>query len=170
MIVKIKKLHENAVVPKYAKSGDAGLDLTATSKFYDEFGNVVYGTGLAIEIPEGYVGLIFPRSSNSKQDLLLCNSVGVIDSGYRGELICKFKPSVIFCNDAISENGTDGKLSDTFDLISIPLTDGYTYHEYNVGDKVCQLIIMPYPQIELQEESELSSTERGDNGFGSTGN
>ena len=71
MEIKFKKLDDNAVLPSYAKEGDAGLDLTATSLSYDEFGNVVYGTGLAIEIPEGYVGLIFPRSSNSKQDLLL---------------------------------------------------------------------------------------------------
>lgn len=63
MKVKIKKLSENAVIPSYAKQGDAGMDLTATSKFFDEYGNICYGVGLAFEIPEGYVGLIFPRSS-----------------------------------------------------------------------------------------------------------
>ena len=78
--VKIKKLNENAVIPTYAKYGDAGMDLVATSKYYDDNGNIVYGTGLAFEIPKGYVGLLFPRSSNSKQQLLLSNSVGVIDS------------------------------------------------------------------------------------------
>lgn len=80
MKVKIKKLSPNAVIPQYAKQGDAGLDLTATSKEYDEHGNVVYGTSLAIEIPPGYVGLLFPRSSNAKYDLLNTNAVGVIDS------------------------------------------------------------------------------------------
>lgn len=80
MEVKIKKLNENAVIPTYAKDGDAGMDLTATSKSFDEYGNVVYGTGLAFEIPKGYVGLLFPRSSNAKTDLFLTNSVGVLDS------------------------------------------------------------------------------------------
>lgn len=80
MEVKIKKLNENAIIPTYAKEGDAGMDLTATSKSFDEYGNVVYGTGLAFEIPKGYVGLLFPRSSNAKTDLFLTNSVGVLDS------------------------------------------------------------------------------------------
>lgn len=80
MKVKIKKLNENAVIPSYSKQGDAGMDLVATSKIFDKYGNVEYGTGLAMEIPEGYVGLIFPRSSISKKDLALTNAVGVIDS------------------------------------------------------------------------------------------
>ena len=75
MQVRVKKLHDDAVIPAYGKPGDAGLDLTATSIAKDSFGNVVYGTGLAIEIPIGYVGLIFPRSSNSKTDLYLTNHV-----------------------------------------------------------------------------------------------
>lgn len=80
MDIKIKKLNENAVIPRYAKDGDAGMDLTATSKYYDENGNVCYGTGLAFEIPDGYVGLVFPRSSLCKKDLSLSNAVGVIDA------------------------------------------------------------------------------------------
>mgnify|MGYP006379072781 FL=1 len=91
MQVKIKKLHDDAVIPSYAKHGDAGMDLTAISKQYDDHGNVCYGTGLAFEIPKGFVGLLFPRSSNTKKDLVLGNSVGVLDSGYRGEVVFKFK-------------------------------------------------------------------------------
>lgn len=140
MKVKIKKLHEFAVIPSYAKPGDAGMDLTATSRTFDEHGNVVYGVGLAIEIPEGYVGLIFPRSSNAKTDLYLTNHVGVVDSGYRGELIFKFRPTKI--------NG----------------------NYYQPGDRIGQLLIIPYPQIQLEEVEELSSTERGEGGYGSTGN
>lgn len=88
--VKIKKLNDNAVVPRYAHSTDAGLDLTATevretSKFIE------YKTGLAVEIPKGYMGLLFPRSSISRYDLVLANSVGVIDSGYRGEILIRFQ-------------------------------------------------------------------------------
>ena len=91
--VKFKKLVPEAKIPAYAKPGDAGLDLTATSKNWsDDFQCWIYGTGLAVEIPEGYVGLIFPRSSIRKYCLALTNCVGVIDSGYRGEIMCTFRP------------------------------------------------------------------------------
>jgi len=143
--VKIKKLHKNSKIPQYAKSGDAGMDLTATSRTFDEHGNVVYGVGLAIEIPEGYVGLIFPRSSNAKTDLYLTNHVGVVDSGYRGEIMFKFRKSDVI------KNFQEARL-------------------YHVGERVGQLMIIPYPQIELEEVKELSSTERGEGGYGSTGN
>ena len=142
--VKIKKLNSDAVIPTYAKPGDAGMDLTATSIHYDEYHNVVYGTGLAFEIPEGYVGLIFPRSSNRKTDMYLTNSVGVIDSGYRGEVMVSFKHR---------DHEVNAK--------SLP--------EYHRGDRVAQIIIMPYPNIEFVEVDELSETERGDGGHGSTG-
>jgi dUTP pyrophosphatase len=99
---------------------------------------VTYNTGLAIEIPEGHVGLLFPRSSISKTVLSLANSVGVIDSGYRGSIMFKFR---------YPEEGM----------------------VYDVGDRVGQIIIMPYPTIEFEETEELSSTERGQGGFGSTG-
>ena len=150
MEIKIKKLHKDAVIPKYAKPGDAGMDLTAVSMKIDEYGNICYGTGLAFEIPEGYVGLIFPRSSICKEQLLLSNAVGVIDSGFRGEVSFKFKPSVTF-----------DKLGD--------LTSKWLYGAYNIGDRIGQIIIMPYPQIEFIEVEELSETERGTNGYGSTG-
>jgi dUTP pyrophosphatase len=139
MNVKIKKLHKKSVVPRYAKEGDAGLDLTATSMSYDDYGNICYGTGLAFEIPKGYVGLVFPRSSNSKKDLWLTNSVGVIDSGYRGEVTFKYR--------------------------QVDLEERI----YQIGDRVGQLIIMPYPHIEFEEVEELSETERGCGSYGSTG-
>lgn len=143
MKVKIKKLNQEATIPEYATTGDAGLDLTAISKtkpaqFTD--GSIVYGTGLAIEIPEGYVGLLFPRSSISRYGLMLTNSVGVIDSSFRGEIQLKFKP-----------------------------VGNYSPLEYGVGERVAQLIILPYPQIELVEAQELSDSERGSGSYGSTG-
>ena len=142
MKVNVKKLDSNAVLPTYAKHGDAGMDLTATSKSYDEHGNVVYGTGLAFEIPHGYVGLLFPRSSNTKKDLILGNSVGVLDSGYRGEVVFKFKAA---------------------------LKDQHRMKEiYEIGDRIGQIIIMPYPQVEFNLVDELSTTDRGVGGFGST--
>ena len=82
---------------------------------------------------------MFPRSSNAKKDLILSNSVGVLDSNYRGEVMLKFKPQ---------KQG--GKM-------------------YEVGDRIGQIIIMPYPHIEFKEVEELSETNRGDGGFGSTG-
>ena len=138
--VKIKKLSKDSVLPTYSKYGDAGLDLTAISEKWNEDNSIVtYDTGLAIEIPKGHVGLLFPRSSIYKTSLDLTNAVGVIDSGYRGSIMFKFR---------YVEEGM----------------------VYDVGDRVGQLIIMPYPQIEFEESEELSETERGSGGYGSTGN
>lgn len=145
--VKIKKLSKDAVIPTYAKHGDAGMDLTATSKEYDDNGNVVYGTGLAFEIPHGYVGLLFPRSSNTKKDLILGNSVGVLDSGYRGEVFLKFKHA---------------------STASQRTSFGYSREEYEVGCRIGQIIIIPIPQVNFIEVDELSSSDRGIGGFGST--
>ena len=142
MIIKAKKLNPDAVIPKYAKPGDAAMDLYATRVDYDKYGNLVCYTGLAMEIPEGHVGLLFPRSSISKTALTLRNSVGVIDSGYRGEVMLKF---------------------DREDRL---VTDDCLYH---VGDRVGQIMIMPYPQVQFEEAVELSDTDRGTGGFGSTG-
>lgn len=145
MKVNVKKLDSNAVLPTYAKHGDAGMDLTATRKSYDEHGNVVYGTGLAFEIPDGYVGLLFPRSSNTKKDLILGNSVGVIDSGYRGEVVFKFR-----------------------ELLPSERDIEFGAREHEIGDRIGQIIIMPYPKIEFNLVDELSTTDRGVGGFGST--
>jgi dUTP pyrophosphatase len=138
--VKIKKLTENAVIPSYSKAGDAGMDLTITSEIENTSFSVTYGFGIALEIPRGYVGLVFPRSSIRNQELVLSNSVGVIDSGYRGELQATFKKT----------NGLDSL-------------------KYKVGERGAQIIIMPHPNIELIEFKDLSDSERGDGGFGSTG-
>lgn len=154
--VKIKRLHPDSVIPSYSKPGDAGLDLTAVSKSFDEFGNTVYDTGLAFEIPEGYVGLLFPRSSNAKTDLRLTNSVGVIDSGYRGSVLFKYR----------NDNYANLSSKDRRDLQGgILAFNG----DYAVGNRVGQLIIMPYPKVKLVEVDELSETERGEGSYGSSG-
>lgn len=90
MKLKIKKLHENAIIPSYAKEGDAGMDLSCVSVTEEEL-YTQYGIGIAIQIPEGYVGLVYPRSSISKTNHLMANSVGVIDSGYRGEILVRMR-------------------------------------------------------------------------------
>lgn len=173
MEVKIKKLCDSAVIPSYAKPGDAGMDLVATSRIFDKYGNVEYGTGLAMEIPEGYVGLIFARSSIFKQDLSLANAVGVIDSGYRGEIKFKFKPTLAYMTFGVATNskGIDED-SDSFDFVGIAgdiKKDSIETSIYEVGDRIGQIIIMPYPKISFKEVDELSATDRGEGGFGSTG-
>jgi dUTP pyrophosphatase len=146
LTVKFSKLNPEAVTPKYAQTGDAGMDLTATSfRMTETF--MEYGTGIAIEIPSGYVGLLFPRSSITKapQGVSLKNSVGVIDSNYRGEILVRF------------ERPTHEIYSETYD--GIPA----------VGEKVAQFIILPYPKVYMEETKELSDSNRGHGGFGSTG-
>jgi dUTP pyrophosphatase len=140
MKVKIKKISSDVVIPTYAKFGDAGMDIIATSIINEEAFQITYGTGLTIEIPQGFVGLIFPRSSIRKYDLSLTNCVGVIDSGYRGELQATFR----------KERGVASR-------------------KYEIGERICQIMIIPHPTIEFEEVEELSNTERGNGGFGSTG-
>ena len=139
VIAKFKKIFFDAEIPSYTKKGDAGIDLRSrslmrTGQYYE------YGTGLGLEIPEGYVALLFPRSSISNTDHYLRNSVGVIDSGYRGEIKVR---------------------------MSVPELGG---KEYDIGDKIAQLVIIKLPWVEIQEVEELSETDRGEGGFGSTGN
>ena len=137
--IKVKKLHPDAVIPAYAKEGDAAMDLTAVSEEWNEDNTVVtYDTGLAMEIPKGFVGLLFPRSSVFKTTLALANSVGVIDSGYRGPIKFKFRY----------------------------LEEGDVYE---VGERVGQIMIMPVWVINFKEVDELSDSDRGEGGFGSTG-
>jgi dUTP pyrophosphatase len=144
LTVKFRKLVPEAVTPKYAQNGDAGMDLTATA-FRRTETFMEYGTGIAVEIPSGHVGLLFPRSSITKapQGVSLKNSVGVIDSNYRGEILVRFeypsRPDNVWIN-----------------------------HVPKVGDKIAQLLIVPYPTIHFEEVEELSDTNRGDGGFGST--
>jgi dUTP pyrophosphatase len=145
MKVKIKKLHPGAQVPKYAKPGDAAMDLYAVEvkkhidSLTDETTKLVIDSGLAFEIPEGFVGLVFPRSSVQSTGLRLANCVGVIDSGYRGSVKA------------------------VFDIVDSSLI------YYEEGDRFAQLMIIPHPPVEFEEVEELSSTERGEGGFGSTG-
>jgi dUTP pyrophosphatase len=137
MQVRIKKLNPSAVIPTYAKDGDAGMDLVITDIKGENKLFITYGFGISMEIPEGFMGLVFPRSSIRKTDLVLSNSVGVIDSGYRGEIQVTFKRTGL--------------------------------NKYEIGDRGAQIIIVPHPPIEFQEVDELTNTERGEGGFGSTG-
>ena len=143
MELKFKRLNDKAVLPIRAHKSDAGLDLTATDITLEpnDCGQtvVVYHCGLAVEIPEGHVGLLFPRSSIAKKSIFMTNAVGVIDSGYRGEIMAKMH-----------------------------VTTDAAPAVYKVGEKFAQLIVMPIPEVTISEVAELSESDRGENGFGSS--
>jgi dUTP pyrophosphatase len=145
MKIRYKKLSNKAFEPIYSTDGAAGLDLRACAYKIDPDNHYIeYFTGIALEIPDGHVGLVFPRSSISKKELRLANAVGVIDSDYRGEIILRFKFP--------------------------PKRFWASLQRYELGDRIGQIIILPYPRIEFEEVDELSDTVRADGGFGSTGN
>lgn len=145
MEIRFKRLAEEAVLPIRANKGDAGIDLTCTriTQEINECGQLIliYHCDLAVEIPEGYVGLLFPRSSISNKSLMSTNAVGVIDAGYRGEIMFKMRS--------------------TTDVVPAI---------YKPGERFAQLIVMPIPEITITEAEELSESERGENGFGSSDN
>jgi dUTP pyrophosphatase len=145
MELKIKKLHPEAKIPFYATEGAAGMDLTAISKtevFHERFGHHLYteyDTGLSMEVPNGFVGLLFSRSSISNYSLSLANAVGVLDSDYRGPIKFRFKK--------IGNGGV----------------------EYTVGERIGQLVLMQVPKVIVTEVHDLSDTTRGTGGYGSSG-
>jgi dUTP pyrophosphatase len=140
MKIKVKKIRKEANMPFRATSGSGAYDLSANEIERDSTNKQVkIKTGLAFAIPKGYVGLIFPRSSVKNTTLRLSNSVGVIDSDYRGEVMAFF--------DEIKESGK----------------------VYSVGERCCQILIVKAEEIEWEESDNLDKTKRGDGGFGSTG-
>jgi dUTP pyrophosphatase len=163
MQVNIKKLNKKAVMPTKAHPTDAGFDMVAVTKVAtDKY--IEFGTGLAIEIPVGYVGFVFANSRVSKYDLDLANAVAVIDSGYTGEIRLRYKHTI---QPQTAFKAVKTKYFDlTKDIEPVPIL--FTPKEFNVGDVVGQLIILPIPSIEFNEVTELTETERGDGGFGST--
>lgn len=137
-MVKFKKLHENAVLPSRVHIHDGGLDITATTKqVTKEY--IEYGTGLATHIPEGHVGLLFPRSSVTKTGLMLKNCVGVLDASYRGEIKFRFQDV------------------------------DRTLPAYEVGQRIGQLVIVPILTHDAEWVDDLPSSSRGSGGYGSTG-
>ena len=139
--VPLKKLTEDAIVPTYAKNGDAGADLYANEDVViaKNGGRAIVSTGIAIAIPEGYVGLVHPRSGTAaKNGLTVTNAPGTIDSGYRGEL------KILLINHGNEHLG------------------------FLKGDRIAQLVVQNYFQARFAEVDELEVSERGDGGFGST--
>lgn len=153
MQVRFKKTHENAVMPKFGTQYSAGADLVAVSMVITEK-YIQYHTGIAVEIPTGYVGLLFPRSSVSNYNMAMANCVGVIDSDYRGEIMLRYRQTKKNCIMKIEDDGTQ---------------TGIFADIYKEGDRVGQLVIVPYLQTEYVEVDSLDETVRGDGGYGSTG-
>ena len=139
MLLKVKKVHPDAPDLKRAHRNDSGYDLYATTLVHDSIAYVEYGTGISIQLQEGTTGLICARSSISKYDLDLANSIGVLDSSYTGEIRLRFR-----------------KLG-----LGLPV--------YKLGDKIGQLIIVRHDSPDFMYVQELDKTERGDGGFGSSG-
>lgn len=139
MNLKIKKLHPDAIIPTYGTEGAAAFDLYAIHDHWDAF-TTITPTGLAFEVPEGHVMMVYSRSGMCiKQGTRLANCVGVIDSDYRGEVM------VALHND----RGMDVVVK--------------------AGDRIAQAMVIPVQQVTFAVVDELSSTERGAGGFGSTG-
>lgn len=142
MKVKIKKLREKAVIPQYMSEGAACMDITAISWAYDaKLNRFIYQTGLAFEVPEGYYMDLRPRSNMTKKRCAIVNANGTLDSDYRGELM----------------------------IVITNLDQDNHVPPYDSMERVCQMMILPYPKIEFEEVEELSDTARSSNGFGSTG-
>lgn len=184
--IKIKKLDERACIPYYAHDGDVGMDLTAIDVEYDAENDLyIYHTGLSFESDKHYGQFLFPRSSNRKTDAYLCNSVGIADSAiYRGEILICFKnrdsintiARLESMNTLItSMNNGDSKAQSSIKSESVyneilERAKNLEFAPYKVGDRIAQMVFLPYPNIRLSLRQELSETERGANGFGSTGN
>ena len=163
MEIRFKKLVPEAVTPFKKYDVDAGFDMTAiwikeTDKYTE------YGTGITLEIPNGYVGLMFPRSSIRDMDFTLKNSVGVIDASYRGEIKFSFLNAIhdVFKDKSNSKQYKDGK------IIDIGLLNRHM-HKYNIGERVGQIVFVKIPDVKMVESMELNETKRGTAGYGSSG-
>ena len=193
--IKLKKLDKNAVIPQYAHDGDVGMDLTAISVEYDRKHDMyIYHTGLAFETDKHYGIFLFPRSSNRKTDAYLCNHVGIADSAiYRGEIILCFKnrtslevraeiersrwfisrlsyePFTTSSGDSVMFNWPN-IARDVSNAGNWIYDNPMQYAPYKVGERIAQMVVLPYPNVKITEVAELSETERGSNGFGSSGN
>ena len=140
MLINVKKLHPDATLPTYGTAGAACFDLSVVTIEGLGLSKATYGTGLSFEIPKDHVMLVFSRSGHGfKDDIRLSNCVGVIDSDYRGEVKVKLA------------------------------ADGIKPPRFNPGDRIAQAMILPVQQVSFALVDELSDTDRGTRGFGSTG-
>lgn len=172
-----RKSHEKAVTPERAHSIDAGWDLRGVS--YKETEQYIeYNTGIQMRIPDGYVGLLFPRSSITKYDLMVKNSIGVIDAGYLGDIRFRFTKHY---NDLVTKSKgvefkepiidtTTGKVNELIDVEYLNATSlNRSEILYNIGDKIGQIVFIKLPTVTMEEVDDLGTSERGVKGYGDTG-
>lgn len=181
--VKFKKLNEKAIIPSYAHDGDVGMDLTAISVEYDADNDLyIYHTGLAFESDYHYGMFLFPRSSNRKTEAYLCNHVGIADSAiYRGEIMLCFKNrtslrqialesrTIAFFNAIEDGKSVEEATKESVDAWFEAFKNPMLFAPYKEGDRVAQMVVLPYPDVKLKEVENLTETDRGSGGFGSTG-
>lgn len=167
-IVKFTKKSDDVPTPRYAHEGDAGMDLCATEDVTLYPGeSCKMGSGIFVAIPEGFAGFVLPRSGLGCKGLVVKNNVGLIDSGYRGEIgltLFNNNPTHSIFENVLerSEDGTPMRTQ----VRAIPRHDTIEVHK---GDRVAQLVILPVASATMIEVDELDSTSRGTGGFGSTG-
>ena len=181
--IKFKKLRDDATIPQYAHDGDIGMDVVATSVYYDGYNDCyIYGTGLCCET-QGHIGILgMPRSSVYKTDAYLTNSVGLIDSDqYRGEIKLIYRNRIPLYSRAMCEAmrqwSCKGWFTRTFgdfykfynNIRNYMIQDWQSYAPYKVGDRIGQLVRLKFNNCKIVEVDEVSSTERGEGGFGSSG-
>ena len=154
MIVKIKKLNENAVIPKFGKPGDGCQDVVAVScKYNPKYDRFEYGLGFATEFEPNYKARICPRSSNTKTDAYIPNSPACVDSNYRGEWMVMYKLRTPF--EQLFPEGN-------YELNLLEMENELA--PYKVGDRIGQIVIMPFPKVEFEEVEKLPETDRGSDG------
>lgn len=180
--VKFKKLNEKAIIPSYAHDGDVGMDLTAISVEYDAANDLyIYHTSLAFESDYHYGMFLFPRSSNRKTEAYLCNHVGIADSAiYRGEIMLCFKNrtslrqialesrTIAFFNAIEDGNSVEGATRESIEAWNEAFRNPMLFAPYKEGDRVAQMVVLSYPDVKLKEVENLTETDRGSGGFGST--
>ena len=170
--LKIKRNHPDAVLPTRAHATDAGMDLTAIDDGVPSKDGryIEYNTGISIELPPGYHALLHPRSSISTKDLVLANSVGLVDPDYRGNLICRFKivPPVsltkILTNNCSYYNW-EARTTGVETTMGYP---SWRAQLYKKGDRIAQLVIEETILADIVETTDLTDTQRGEKGFGSS--
>lgn len=180
--IKFKKLDERAVMPTYAHNGDVGMDFTAIDVEYNaDMDCYLYHTGLAFESDLHYGIFLFPRSSNRKTEAYLCNHVGIADSAiYRGEIIFCYKNrtslrqvalesrTISFFNYINEGKSVENAQKESIESWNYVFKNPMLFAPYKIGEKIGQMVVLPYPNVKLSEREQLSETERGDGAFGST--
>lgn len=189
LFLKLKKLHDDAVVPSYANEGDMCMDLTAVDVEYDaECDRYIYHTGWAMEVPLGYGINLFPRSKNVKTDCYLANSVGKVDAyGYRKEVLVVYKNRTswevrqMLAEWNLMKNASKGldfdkdtPIGETVKKLRENAKNGKTtmhpmdFAPYKIGDRICQMEVVRIVKVDRQVVDKLSDPKRGE-GFGSSG-